>query len=94
MVRTRPFWISPRQVVIIPVAAPHKEYATKIQQALWDAGFYADVDLSDNTLPKKIRSGEIAQYNFIFGPFQRNRLPSSARLTPRAHSRRKRGGRH
>ncbi|KAK4693787.1 threonyl-tRNA synthetase, partial [Phenoliferia sp. Uapishka_3] len=61
-----PFWISPRQVVVIPVAAAHKEYAIKVQQSLWDAGFFADADLSDNTLPKKIRNGEIAQYNFIF----------------------------
>lgn len=34
---------------------------------LWDAGLYADADLSDSTLPKKVRNGEIAQYNYIFG---------------------------
>ncbi|GAA5852729.1 hypothetical protein JCM8547_002606 [Rhodosporidiobolus lusitaniae] len=61
-----PFWLSPRQVVVIPVAAPHKEYAKEVQQKLWDAGLYADADLSDATLPKKVRNGEIAQYNFIF----------------------------
>ncbi|KAI5475030.1 threonyl-trna synthetase [Pseudohyphozyma bogoriensis] len=60
-----PFWLSPRQVLVIPVAAPHKEYASKIQQQLWDAGLYSEVDLSDNTLPKKIRNGELAQHNFI-----------------------------
>ncbi|GAA6002001.1 hypothetical protein JCM10207_003032 [Rhodosporidiobolus poonsookiae] len=61
-----PFWLSPRQVVVIPVAAPHKEYAKEVAQKLWDAGLYADADLSDATLPKKVRNGEIAQYNFIF----------------------------
>ncbi|GAA6058628.1 hypothetical protein JCM10212_004039 [Sporobolomyces blumeae] len=61
-----PFWLSPRQVVVIPVAAPHKEYAKEVAQMLWDAGLYADADLSDSTLPKKVRNGEIAQYNFIF----------------------------
>ncbi|GAA5828434.1 hypothetical protein JCM11251_006248 [Rhodosporidiobolus azoricus] len=61
-----PFWLSPRQVVVIPVAAPHKEYAKEVAQKLWDAGIYADADLSDATLPKKVRNGEIAQYNFIF----------------------------
>lgn len=30
-------------------------------------GLWADVDNGENTLPKKIRNGEIAQYNFIFG---------------------------
>lgn len=62
-----PFWLSPRQVVVIPVAAPHKEYAKEVAQKLWDAGLYADADLSDSTLPKKVRNGEIAQYNYIFG---------------------------
>ncbi|GAA6026334.1 hypothetical protein JCM11491_005151 [Sporobolomyces phaffii] len=61
-----PFWLSPRQIVVIPVAAPHKEYAKEVAQMLWDAGLYADADLSDSTLPKKVRNGEIAQYNFIF----------------------------
>jgi len=30
-------------------------------------GLFADADNGENTLPKKIRNGEIAQYNFILG---------------------------
>jgi len=60
-----PFWLSPRQVVVIPVAAPFKDYATSIATRLTSLGLYADVDNTDNTLPKKIRNGEVAQYNFI-----------------------------
>lgn len=30
-------------------------------------GLFADVDNGPDTLPKKIRNGEIAQYNFILG---------------------------
>ncbi|KAF8180102.1 hypothetical protein BJ912DRAFT_882880 [Pholiota molesta] len=60
-----PFWISPRQVLVIPVAAPYKEYAAEIAARLDSLGLYADVDNGENTLPKKIRNGEIAQYNFI-----------------------------
>lgn len=52
-------------MLVIPVAAPHKEYAREVSQKLWDAGLFAEADLSDNTLPKKIRNGEIAQHNFI-----------------------------
>lgn len=62
-----PFWLSPRQVTVIPVAAPHKDYAKEVAAKLWDAGLYADADLSDSTLPKKVRNAELAQYNFIFG---------------------------
>ncbi|CAL1709640.1 unnamed protein product [Somion occarium] len=39
-----PFWLSPRQVLVVPVAGPYKD---------------------GDTLPKKVRNGEIAQYNFI-----------------------------
>ncbi len=44
-----------------------KDYASQIVDRLSALGLYADVDNSDNTLPKKIRNGEIAQYNFILG---------------------------
>ena len=36
-----------------------------MQQKLFDAGFWTDVDNGENTLQKKVRNGEIAQYNFI-----------------------------
>ena len=36
-----------------------------MQQKLSAAGFWADVDNGENTLQKKIRNGELAQYNFI-----------------------------
>ncbi|KAI9312825.1 hypothetical protein BX666DRAFT_1865229 [Dichotomocladium elegans] len=61
-----PFWLSPRQVSVIPVAAPFADYAKKITDKLVAAGIFADADLSDNTLNKKIRNSELAQYNFIF----------------------------
>ncbi|POW00412.1 hypothetical protein PSTT_13152 [Puccinia striiformis] len=60
-----PFWLSPRQIMVIPVAAPHKAYAQEVAQKLWDAGLYAEADMSDATLPKKIRNGEVSSYNFI-----------------------------
>jgi threonyl-tRNA synthetase len=41
-----PFWLAPRQVTIIPVAAPFKEYANSIQKKLQDLEFYAEVDNS------------------------------------------------
>ncbi|KAI0795521.1 hypothetical protein C8Q75DRAFT_791290 [Abortiporus biennis] len=60
-----PFWLSPRQVLVVPVAAPYKEYASEVAETLSKQGLYVDVDNGENTLPKKIRNGEIAQYNFI-----------------------------
>jgi len=60
-----PFWLSPRQLIVIPVAAPYFAYAQKLSDEANAAGLYCDVDLSDSTLPKKIRNAEIQQYNFV-----------------------------
>lgn len=46
-----------------------KEYASEVQSKLAALGFWADVDNGENTLQKKVRNGEIAQYNFILGRF-------------------------
>lgn len=62
-----PFWLSPRQILVVPVGVKYNDYAQSIQQKLSkDHGFYVDVDLSGNTLQKKVRSGQLLQYNFIF----------------------------
>merc|ERR1712080_72972 len=62
-----PFWLSSRQILVVPVGVKYNDYAQSIQQKLSkDHAFYADVDLSGNTLQKKVRSGQLLQYNFIF----------------------------
>ncbi|KAJ1670366.1 threonyl-tRNA synthetase, partial [Coemansia sp. RSA 25] len=60
-----PFWLSPRQVMVIPVTTAIYDYAGQVQKTLHEAGFFADVDLSGDSMVKKIRNAEIAQYNFI-----------------------------
>jgi len=44
---------------------PYKEYASEVAAKLTERGLFTDVDNGADTLPKKIRNGEIAQYNFI-----------------------------
>lgn len=61
-----PFWMSPRHVLIVPVMPVLNEYAEEVQSILKRNGFYADTDLSGNTLQKKIRRGQLEQYNFTF----------------------------
>ncbi|KAG0349150.1 threonyl-tRNA synthetase [Podila humilis] len=60
------FWLSPRQIQVIPVAAALVPYAERVREQLHEAGFFVDVDVSDSTLNKKIRNAELAHYNFIF----------------------------
>ncbi|KAJ9502637.1 hypothetical protein H2202_001758 [Exophiala xenobiotica] len=62
-----PFWLSPRQILVIPVMKGAEDYVREIQSIFHKARMYVDIDVSGNTLQKKIRSGQLAQYNFIFG---------------------------
>jgi threonyl-tRNA synthetase len=61
-----PFWISPRHVVVIPIAAAYNNYAEEVQQLFHKNGLYAEVDVSGDMFKKKIRNAEISQCNFIF----------------------------
>ena len=60
-----PLWLSPRQVVVIPVSNVYNDYANRVKNHLHAEGFYADADVSSATLDRKIRNGELAQYNFL-----------------------------
>ncbi|KAK2551902.1 Threonine--tRNA ligase 1 [Acropora cervicornis] len=63
----RPFWLSPTQAIVIPVSPKYEDYAIKVKEKVWQAGFMVDVDLDHGTtLNKKIRNAQLAQYNFIF----------------------------
>jgi threonyl-tRNA synthetase len=66
-INCRPLWLSPRQVIVIPVAHPFDEYATEVSQHLHAAGFYVEADLSSETLKKKILEAQFSQWNYILG---------------------------
>lgn len=64
-----PFWLSPRQIMIIPVMVAAQGYCEEVQKLFRARGMHVDVDFSGNTMNKKIRAAQLAQYNFIFGRF-------------------------
>eukprot|EP00794_Sanderia_malayensis_P010006 gene10007-11029_t len=61
-----PFWLSPRQAIVIPVNPKYDEYAMKVCKRIQDEDFMIEVNLDHGeTLNKKIRNAQLAQYNFI-----------------------------
>ena len=60
-----PFWLSPRQVMLIPVHADFNDFCQQVRDRLHAEGFYADVDLSKATFQKKVRNAQIAQYKYV-----------------------------
>ena len=61
-----PFWLSPRQILIVPVMPAVNDYVEEVQRIFEDGDLIADIDISDNTMLKKIRNGQLQQYNFTF----------------------------
>jgi threonyl-tRNA synthetase len=62
-----PFWLSPRQILVVPVMPSVNDYVHEVQAIFREKGMHCDIDVSGNTMQKKIRTGQLSQYNFIFG---------------------------
>ena len=62
-----PFWLSPRQILVIPVMPSANDYVLEVQKIFRAKEMFIDVDIGGNTMQKKIRTGQLQQYNFIFG---------------------------
>ncbi len=53
-----PFWLSPVQVKVIPVANEHQDYAKNIFEKLRQADFRVEIDNSNNNFGKKVREAK------------------------------------
>jgi len=60
-----PFWLSPRQIIILTISDEENSYAKNIQDILKKENFIVDMDDSIKSLPKKIRDAQLSQYNYI-----------------------------
>ncbi|XP_054895836.1 threonine--tRNA ligase 1, cytoplasmic [Poeciliopsis prolifica] len=79
-----PLWLSPGQVMVVPVGPTCEEYAEKVKQEFHNSGFMADVDLDPScTLNKKIRNAQLAQYNFILVVGEKERTSNTVNVRTR-----------
>ena len=64
-----PTWLSPTQVHLLTISEKHKAYADEVASQLKAAGVRIEVDDSDNTIGKKIRTHRAMQpaYMLIIG---------------------------
>lgn len=60
-----PFWISPRQCIVVPVSEKFLNYAKSVQQELREGFFHVDIDISDRTLGKKLAEARNQYFNTI-----------------------------
>ena len=60
-----PTWLSPVQVMVLPIADRHEEYAGKITQELKDNGIRAELDNRPERLQAKIRDGSLQKVPYL-----------------------------
>ncbi|KAJ3393293.1 hypothetical protein HDU92_007854 [Lobulomyces angularis] len=76
-----PFWLSPRQAIVISTNKNNNDYALKVSEFLNGKDrsrrnkktFFVDTDLSDKLLGKKVREAIILHYNFVIVAGDRER---------------------
>ena len=60
-----PFWLSPRQIAIVPVNATVNDYAVEIGNKLFDMGYEIDVNKGTDTFSKKVSTARKFKWNYI-----------------------------
>lgn len=60
-----PFFISPRQAIIVPLSEKFFDYCQKVYLYLHRLGYNVEIDLSSHTLQKKVAMHQTEQWNFI-----------------------------
>lgn len=79
-----PFWLSPRQVMVVPVGPSVDEYANEVSDRLHKAGFMSESDTdAGDTMNKKIRNAQLAQFNFILVVGEKEKTSSTVNVRTR-----------
>ena len=62
-----PTWLSPVQVMVIPIGESHHEYAQKVNEALRAAGVRSECDLRSEKMNYKIREAQLQKVPLYAG---------------------------
>ncbi|MGX9339660.1 threonine--tRNA ligase [Mycoplasma sp. 1890] len=60
-----PFWLSPRQVTIMPIVSDLNDYCQSLFEEFLDLDYNVNVDLRNERINKKIRDAQIQKSKFI-----------------------------
>jgi threonyl-tRNA synthetase len=60
-----PVWLAPVQVLLLPVGEGHRSTASEIAAQMNTSGIRVDIDLSDETVGKKIRAAEKSKVPYM-----------------------------
>ncbi|PIZ66028.1 threonine--tRNA ligase [Candidatus Roizmanbacteria bacterium CG_4_10_14_0_2_um_filter_36_9] len=60
-----PVWLSPVQVVVIPIADRHRVFAEEVAESLKDSGIRVNVNSKSESMQKKIRNSQKQKINYM-----------------------------
>lgn len=60
-----PLWLSPSQVAVLSIADRHVDYAKTVTATFAASGFEVHLDDTSESVSKKVREAQLAQYNYI-----------------------------
>ncbi len=60
-----PLWLSPIQILVIPIGKTHKKYAKSVMEKLIENDFRCKLKDENETMGKKIREGEIQKIPYL-----------------------------
>jgi len=60
-----PFWMSPRQIIVVPTHEDYFGYAEEVAKRFHDQGYWTMTDTSNRRLNKMIRGAQLDQWNYI-----------------------------
>ena len=60
-----PLWLAPVQAMIIPVRKEDEPYAGQVKEKLISSGLRVELDISNETLTKRIRNAEVEKHPYI-----------------------------
>ena len=60
-----PLWLTPEQVVVLPISEKFNDYAQKVSDILCEADIRCDVDLRNEKIGRKIRDNELKRIPYL-----------------------------
>ena len=60
-----PFWLSPAQAVVCPIAEENNDYVKKLFEDLFKVGIKCEMDLRNEKINYKVREHSLAKIPFI-----------------------------
>ncbi len=78
-----PTWLAPVQVKVLPISDKYVEYASQIQQKLFDAGIRAEIDDRAEKIGYKIREAQLQKIPFMLIAGEKEQTESTVSVRAR-----------